>query len=248
MLNTIDPKGTKDLVKEELKEENKVLIKEIAALQKILFAEEKHSILIILQGVDAAGKDGTVRTIFSGINPLGCNVYSFKKPTEEEFAHDFLWRVHKIVPRKGMIHIFNRSHYEDILVPTVEGYYTKERIQARYNHINNFERLLIDSGTKILKFYLHISKEEQLERLTERIENPVKHWKHNDGDWESRKKWDNYMKVYEDIFQKCNEVPWHIIPAERNWVKINAISKILLRTMKELNMKWPKLETEKFKS
>lgn len=248
MLNTIDPRGTEDLVKEEVKEENKALIKEIAALQKILFAEEKHSILIILQGVDAAGKDGTVRTIFSGINPLGCNVYSFKKPTEEEFAHDFLWRVHKIVPRKGMIHIFNRSHYEDILVPTVEGYYTKERIQARYDHINNFERLLTDAGTKILKFYLHISKEEQLERLTERIENPVKHWKHNDGDWESRKKWDNYMKVYEDIFQKCNEVPWHIIPADRNWVKINAISKVLLKTMKELDMKWPGLETEKFKS
>lgn len=247
MLGSIDTRGGADLSKKEVKNENKEIISEIAALQKVLYAEQKHSILIILQGVDAAGKDGTVRTIFSGINPLGCQVHSFKKPTEEEFAHDFLWRVHKIVPRNGMIHIFNRSHYEDILVPTVEGYYSEERIQARYDHINNFERLLTDGGTKILKFYLHISKDEQLERLTERIENPVKHWKHNDGDWESRKKWDKYMAVYEDIFKKCNEVPWHIIPADRNWVKINHVAKILLRTLQELNMQWPDLDTEKFK-
>ncbi len=247
MLKVINPSGPKELNKDKIKKENKELIKRIAELQRILFAEEKHSILLILQGVDASGKDGTVRSIFAGINPLGCNVYSFKKPTEEEFSHDFLWRVHKITPQKGMIHIFNRSHYEDILVPTVEGYYTKEKIKARYDHINNFERLLTDGGTKILKFYLHISKEEQLERLTERIENPIKHWKHNDGDWDSRKKWDKYMKVYEDIFAKCNEVPWHIVPSNRNWLKVNTIAKVLLKTLEDLNLEWPGLETEKFK-
>lgn len=248
MLNGIDPAGPEGLNKDKTKKENQQLIEEIAAYQRKLYAEQKQSILIILQGIDASGKDGTVRTIFSGINPLGCNVYSFKKPTEEEFAHDFLWRVHQLAPQNGMIHIFNRSHYEDILVPTVEGYLDKKVIEKRYDHINNFERLLADSGTVILKFYLHISKEEQLERLTERIENPEKHWKHNDGDWESRKKWDNYMRVYEEIFRKCNEVPWHIVPANRNWIKINTIAKVLLKTLKKMDPEWPDLDTEKFKN
>jgi PPK2 family polyphosphate:nucleotide phosphotransferase len=247
MLSSIDPKGPRDLDKKETKKENERMIREIAELQRVLFADERQSILIILQGLDAAGKDGTVRSIFKGINPLGCNVYGFKKPTEEEFAHDFLWRVHQRVPRNGMIHIFNRSHYEDILVPSVEGYYSAERIARRYDHINHFEQLLEDSGTRILKFYLHISKEEQLERLTERINNPQKHWKHNDGDWDSRKKWDDYMEVYERIFEKCNQVPWHIVPADRNWVKVNAVAKILLETLKEMQLSWPDLETEKFK-
>jgi len=129
----------------------------------------------------------------------------------------------------------------------VEGYYSNKIIERRYDHIDNFERLLTDGGTTILKFYLHISKEEQLERLTERIENPVKHWKHNDGDWDSRKKWDSYMDVYENIFKKCNEVPWHIVPADRNWLKVNEIAKILLKTLQDLNLEWPKLDTEKFK-
>ena len=247
MLSSIDPRGPRDLDKKQTKQDNEDMIRQIAELQRVLFAEEKQSILIILQGVDAAGKDGTVRSIFKGVNPLGCNVYGFKKPTDEEFAHDFLWRVHQRVPRNGMIHIFNRSHYEDILVPSVEGYYSAERIARRYDHINHFEQLLEDSGTRILKFYLHISKEEQLERLTERINNPQKHWKHNDGDWESRKKWDDYMEVYEQIFEKCNQIPWHIVPADRNWVKVNAVAKVLLATLKEMQLSWPDLDTEKFK-
>lgn len=247
MLDNINTRGSENLNKDQIKKENKKLIAEIGELQRILYAEEKHGVLVLLQGVDASGKDGTIRTIFGGINPLGCQVHSFKKPTDEEFAHDFLWRVHKIVPKKGMIHIFNRSHYEDILVPSVEGYYSKERIERRYDHINNFERLITDSGTKIIKFYLHISKDEQLERLTERIENPEKYWKHNDGDWESREKWDSYQKVYETIFKRCNEVPWHIIPADRNWVKINAVAKIMLKALKEMNPQWPNLESERFK-
>jgi len=246
MLESINTRGSDELDKDAIKAENQGLIEKIDALQRILFAEDKHALLIILQGVDASGKDGTVNEILNGINPFGSRVFSFKKPTEEEFAHDFLWRVHQILPRKGMIHIFNRSHYEDILVPSVEGYYSKEIVARRYDHINNFERLLADQGTKVLKFYLHISKEEQLERLKERLEKPEKFWKHNDGDWDSRAKWDAYMAVYETIFEKCNECPWHIIPADRNWVKINAIAKIVLKTLEDLDPKWPSLETERF--
>ncbi len=246
MLANIDTKGPANLNKDAVKEENKLLIAKIEGYQRILFAEDKHALLIILQGVDAAGKDGVVKGILNGINPFGSRVFSFKKPTEEEFAHDFLWRVHQIVPRKGMIHIFNRSHYEDILVPSVEGYYSKEIIDRRYDHINNFERLLADQGTKVLKFYLHISKEEQFTRLTERLENPEKFWKHNDSDWDSREKWDTYMNVYESIFEKCNETPWHIIPADRNWVKMNAIAKIVLKTLEDLDLKWPSLDTDRF--
>lgn len=246
LLPTISPDGPEGWDKDTIKEENKMIIKEIAELQRVLYAEEQRSILLILQGVDASGKDGTVRKIFSGVNPLGCRVYGFKKPTEEEFAHDFLWRIHKVVPKKGMIHIFNRSHYEDILVPSVIKSFSEEVIEQRYEQINQFEALLESTGTKIIKCYLHISKDEQLERLTERIENPTKHWKHNDGDWKSRKMWDDYMGVYEKIFERCNNVPWNIIPANKNYVKINYVAKLLLETLKSMDLKWPELETETF--
>ena len=158
-LNKIDPNGSKKLNKEETKAENVKLAAKIIELQKIMRAEQKHSLLIILQGMDASGKDGAVRSVFSGVNPEGVNVKSWKKPTEEEFAHDFLWRIHKHTPAKGMIQVFNRSHYEDILVPSVNGYIDKKTIKKRYDYINNFERMLEDNGTKVLKFYLHISKD-----------------------------------------------------------------------------------------
>ncbi|MCG8575511.1 MAG: polyphosphate kinase [Flavobacteriales bacterium] len=247
MLQGVDPNGPSIWNKEDVKKENKELIREITKLQRLLYADGKRSLLIILQGIDAAGKDGTVRAIFSGINPLGCNVFSFKPPTEEELAHDFLWRIHSKVPAKGMIHIFNRSHYEDILVPSVEGYLDQEIIDERFDQINHFEKLITSNGTKILKFYLHISKEEQLDRLTERIENPTKHWKHNDGDWESRKKWDDYMNVYEQLFSRCNDIPWHIVPANRNWVKVNYVAREILHALQEMELSWPGLETERFK-
>lgn len=246
ILNTISTTAPPEWDKDEIKKENKTLIKRIKELQRVMYAQGTQSLLLILQGVDAAGKDGTVRKIFSGVNPLGCRVYAFKKPTEEEMAHDFLWRVHKTVPAKGMIHIFNRSHYEDILVPSVLGTHTKKQIDRRYEQINEFERLLASEGTRIVKCYLHISKEEQLERLTERLENPQKHWKHNDGDWSSRKMWDDYMNVYETIFKRCNEIPWHIIPADKNWVKVNFVAKELVKNMEEMDLKWPGLETETF--
>lgn len=246
ILNTISTTGPEEWDKDQIKLENKELIDRIAELQKLLYADGSKSILLILQGVDASGKDGTVRKIFSSVNPLGCRVFSFKAPTEEERSHDFLWRIHKVVPGKGMIHIFNRSHYEDILVPSVTGSIPQKEIEKRFEQINQFEELLKANGTHIVKCYLHISKEEQLLRLTERIENPMKFWKHNDGDWQSRKLWDDYMKTYEAIFQKCNKVHWNIIPADRNWVKINYIARELLHVMENMDLKWPGLETETF--
>lgn len=187
-LKNISTKGVSELSKRELKLENKQLSKEIVALQTKLMAAGTQSLLVIFQGVDASGKDGALRDVFRAINPAGCNVYSFKKPTPKEMRHDFLWRVHKVCPAAGMIQIFNRSHYEDILVPSVEGYIPQEIIDARYGIINSFEKMLEDNGTKVLKFYLHISKERQEEKLTDRVNVPEKHWKHNDGDWEVRKK------------------------------------------------------------
>ncbi len=233
--------------KEAIKAENEKMVQEIVDFQRRLYADGRHSMLIILQGMDAAGKDGATRKVFSGANPLGIKVKSFKKPTEEEFAHDFLWRVHQHTPEKGMIQVFNRSHYEDILVPSVEGYFSEDFIEKRYDQINNFEKLLVEgNNTTVLKFYLHTSKEEQFERLTERIENPLKHWKHNDGDWETREKWDEYRKVYQKIFEKCDDPKWHIIPSDRNWEKENYIARVVLAAFKKMDLRYPELKTELF--
>ena len=177
---------------------------------------------------------------------MGCSITAFKAPTKEELNHDFLWRIHQHAPEKGMIKIFNRSHYEDILVPTVEDLFSKEEIEKRYEHINNFEELLTDSGVKIIKCYLHISREEQKERLQERLELPHKFWKHNDHDWESREKWDDYMNVYEDIFKKCDTVPRHIISADQDRWKVHQIATLLLETFESMDLSWPGLDTEMF--
>ncbi len=234
-------------LKEQIKAENIELTTKIAELQHNMYAEGKHSLLIILQGMDASGKDGAVRRTFKTVNPTGIHIQAFKKPNEEEFAHDFLWRVHKHTPRKGMIQVFNRSHYEDILVPSVYGYIPKDEIKKRFELINAFEQQIESNGTKILKFYLHISKDEQYKRLMERIEVREKQWKHNDGDWETRKHWDEFMNVYEEIFEKCNHPKWHIVPATKNWEKVNFIAKRVLKSMQDMDIKWPKIETEKFK-
>jgi PPK2 family polyphosphate:nucleotide phosphotransferase len=246
MLESIDTKAPDYGKKKEIKKENKKLLDTIIDLQKKMQGEKKHSLLIILQGMDAAGKSGAAK-VLAGVNPAGIRVKSFKKPTEEEFAHDFLWRVHKYVPAKGMIQIFDRSHYEDILVPSVKGYFSEEVIQERYELINYFEKLIQHNGTRILKFYLHVSRETQKERLMERVTNPEKHWKHNDGDWETREDWDKYMAVYEDLFIKCNDVPWKIIPSGNNWYKENLIAKAIIKEMESMDMKWPNLESELFK-
>ena len=211
--NTKEPKGWD---KEEVKEENKALLQQIYTLQRKLYAEGKRSLLIVMQGMDAAGKDGLTRNLFALASPAWTEVQSFKKPTERESAHHYLWRISKALPKRGNIGVFNRSHYEDILVPSVYGYIDKKAIQKRYEQINNFEKLLVEEGTEVLKFYLNESFEKQEEKLIERTKNPSKFWKHSDGDWETREYWEDFMKVYESIFDKCDTVPWHIIPSDKN--------------------------------
>ena len=232
--------------KGEIKERTKSMLKEIGALQYKMYAEQKHSLLIVFQGLDASGKDGLTRGLLRYCNPIGVKIKGFKKPTPDEFARDFLWRVHQAAPAKGDIQIFVRSHYEDILVPSVEGYYTEEMIAQRYGLINDFEKLLEHNDTHILKFFLNVSLEAQEERLRERIELKEKHWKHKDGDWETRKKFDKYLEVYEKVLEECNDIPWHVVPADKNWQKLYFVANEVLKTLKSLNSQWPDLESEMF--
>lgn len=228
----------KDATKKELDE----IVEELDELQNMLYAENKHSVLIVLQGMDASGKDGLVRAVFSGINPHGVRVHPFKVPTEKELSHDFLWRIHKVTPPSGMIHIFNRSHYEDILVTRVHGIIDDETAEKRIKAINDFEQLLAEhNNTHILKFYLHVSQEEQHERLVERLKLPRKMWKYNSRDFDESAKWDTYMGYYEQAFNECNKVPWHIVPADQNWYKAYYVAKTLRDTLKSLNMKYPSI-------
>jgi PPK2 family polyphosphate:nucleotide phosphotransferase len=213
-------------------------------LQNVLYAEHKHAVLIILQGMDASGKDGTIRHVMRGINPQGVQVTSFKVPTAEELDHDFLWRIHRHAPARGMIAIFNRSHYEDVLVVRVEELVPRSVWEARYEHINAFERLLADSGVIILKFFLHISKAEQKKRFEERLRAPEKQWKFAVGDLKVRQKWDDYMAAYEDALTHCNTpwAPWHIVPADRKWYRNLVISSVLVETLERLDMRYPSAE------
>jgi len=226
---------TEKLRKKKIIKQTELLAQEIGEWQHKLYAECKKSILVVLQGVDASGKDGTVKNVFRNCNPSGIDVYAFKKPSEEEFAHDFLWRVHKVTPRKGNIMVFNRSHYEDILIQRVHHWITEEHVVKRMKAINAFEELLaFDNQTTILKFYLHISKEEQEKNLQERIDDPAKRWKHNDNDWEERKHWDKYMECYEYVIQQ-SEISWHIIPADKAYYRNYLIAQTVLKTLKEMN-------------
>ena len=216
----------------------------LTELQELLYAENKRRILIVLQAMDTGGKDGTIRRVFSGVNPQGVRVASFKVPTPEELAHDYLWRVHKVVPGNGEIVIFNRSHYEDVLVVRVHNIVPKEVWSKRYEQINNFERLLAETGTTILKFFLHIDLDEQKERLQARLDDPAKHWKFRLGDLDERKLWPEYMKAYEDALEKTSTdyAPWYVIPANRKWYRDLVISRILVETLEGLNMQYPKSE------
>lgn len=240
------PTFNKEWKKDEIKEKTEMMLKDIGELQHKMFAGNKQSVLIILQGTDASGKDGVAKGLLKYCNPIGLRIHSFKKPTPEEYAHDFLWRVHEKCPPAGTMQIFIRSHYEDILVPSVEKYIPQTVIEKRYSQINNFESLLEENGTRVLKFFFNVSKEVQEERLMERIENKEKHWKHKDGDWDTREKFDAYMAVYQKLLKKCNVIPWHIIPADKNWQKLYAVAGVVLEALKQLNLKWPPLETEKF--
>lgn len=242
MINLTDysTKAPKDLKKNMTKAKFKLLAEEIAELQHTMYAEQKHSLLVIFQGMDASGKDGSTKNVFRQCSPIGVEVKGFKKPTEEEFAHDFLWRVHKEAPQKGMVKIFNRSHYEDILIQRVHGWISEERVRQRMESINAFERLLAyDNNTTIIKCYLHISEGRQKEKLQERIDLPEKHWKHNSGDWKERKLWDKYMAAYHDVLNHCNDIPWHIIPADQRWYRNYTVAKIVLKTLKEMNPQLP---------
>jgi PPK2 family polyphosphate:nucleotide phosphotransferase len=246
ILDVFDADGLNDWDKQEKIDKTEKNIDKIAELINLLYAEKKQSVLLVLQGMDASGKDGLTREIFKKISPTWVKVCSFKKPTDEEFAHDFLWRIHKHLPEKGMVQVFNRSHYEDILVPSVYGYLDKKTIQNRYKQINDFEEMLEENGTKIIKIYLNVSYEKQEEKLLERINLKEKHWKHSDNDWATREHWNEFMEVYEDIFKKCDNPKWHIVACNRNWTKNYEVSEILLETLEKMNPQFPDLVSEKF--
>jgi PPK2 family polyphosphate:nucleotide phosphotransferase len=213
-------------------------------LQELLHAEHKHKVLIVLQAMDTGGKDGTIRHVFEGVNPQGVRVASFKKPTPEELGHDFLWRVHKQVPGRGEIVIFNRSHYEDVLVVRVHDLAPKGVWSKRYDHINDFERMLVDEGTTVLKFFLHIDLDEQKERLQARLDEPNKRWKFNPADLEERKLWPKYVKAYEDAISKTSTdwAPWYVVPANRKWYRNLVVGTVIIETLEDLNMRYPEPE------
>ena len=216
------------------------LSEQLGELQELLFAAHRHAVLIVLQGMDTSGKDGTIKHVMSHVNPLGCRVEAFKVPTEEELAHDFLWRVHKVTPARGMMTIFNRSHYEDVIVVRVHDLVPKSMWEARYDHIVDFERTLADSGTLILKFFLHISLEEQEERLLAREQDPSKAWKLSAADWRERERWDDYMQAYEDAIVRTStkHAPWHIVPADKKWFRNLAIAEAAVEALEAHRAEW----------
>lgn len=235
-ISTEAPEGVK---KKELAEETAKLVERLGELHNRMYAGGKYSMLIILQGMDGSGKDGAVRRVFSNCSIAGLDLVSYKKPTEEEFAHDFLWRVHKWVPQKGMTTIFNRSHYEDILIQRVHGWIDMERVEKRMAAINAFEDLIqFDNNTLVFKFYMHISHEEQGIQLQQRLDDPAKFWKHNDNDWEERKLWDKYMEAYEYAINKST-TPWYICPVDNRWYRDYFMAKTLVEGLEKLDMKLP---------
>lgn len=242
-LAKIDTRAPKKVNKESIKKETQKLKFRLEELQNLMYAESKHALLVILQGMDASGKDGVIRNVFTAINPMGCNVTAFKRPTDPEMKHDFLWRIHEHVPAKGMIGIFNRSHYEDVLIQRVHKWVDEKTIQQRFNHINNFEKLLMETNTHVLKFYLHVSKEEQLTRLNERLNDKTKMWKHNADDMKERELWIEYRKAYESAFENCSvNAPWNIVPSDQNWYKEYIIATKVVQTLESLNMQFPGLK------
>ncbi len=242
-LNQWDPNDKSAFAgdKREAREALQALNERLEALQEQLYAEDKHKVLIVLQAMDTGGKDGIIRHVFEGVNPQGVKVASFKKPTPEELARDYLWRVHKHTPGRGEIVIFNRSHYEDVLVVRVHNLVPPEVWGRRYAHINDFERLLADEGTTILKFYLHIDLDEQKERFQSRLDEPHKRWKFNLGDLEERKLWPEYMQAYEDVLSKTSTewAPWYVVQANRKWYRNLVVATVLVETLEGLDMSYP---------
>jgi PPK2 family polyphosphate:nucleotide phosphotransferase len=239
-LSKIDPGQTGGFEKNEGKDRARDLEDELGELQELLYAAQTHSLLVVLQGMDTSGKDGTIRKVFRDANPQGCRVTSFKVPTPLELDHDFLWRIHRETPERGMIGIFNRSHYEDVVVVRVKDLVPKPVWRSRYDQINGFERLLVESNTLVAKFYLHISKEEQEQRLLAREQEVEKAWKLNASDWIERESWDDYIAAYEDALTRCNSevAPWHIIPADHKWFRDIAVTEVLVNLLRPLRDGW----------
>lgn len=241
-LKDFDPDFHRGWDKEETKAKTADLVKRIAELQELLYASCNCSVLLLFQGLDASGKDGSVKCVLQEVNPAGVETANFKVPSTEERAHDYLWRVHKAVPRHGNIGVFNRSHYEAVLVERILGLASKEVCKRRCAEIVDFERMLVANGVLILKFFLHISKEEQAERFRERLSNPHKNWKFSESDLETRKHWSEYMQAYEDMLNKTShpDARWHIVPADRNWYRNYVIARAVVTALESLKLKWPK--------
>jgi PPK2 family polyphosphate:nucleotide phosphotransferase len=227
--------------KKEAKKQTAKNLERLNELQEMLYAQGEHALLIVLQAMDAGGKDGTIKHVMGAFNPQGVQVTPFKVPTEEELAHDFLWRIHKAVPRKGMVGIFNRSHYEDVLVVRVHELVPEGVWRRRYGQINNFERLLAGNKVTVVKFFLHISKEEQAERFRARQQTPSKQWKFSPSDLKERDLWDDYMAAFEDALSRCNTeyAPWYVIPANHKWYRNLAVSEVLVETLEKLDLRYP---------
>jgi PPK2 family polyphosphate:nucleotide phosphotransferase len=237
-----DPRDTLGLEgKEQAKEDLDGLVAKLEKLQGRLYAESRRSVLLVLQGLDASGKDGVIRAVFEGVNPQGCRVVGFKAPTSTELAHDYLWRIHAVLPERGYIGIFNRSHYEDVIAVRMLDLAPKEVWSRRPGHINEFERMLTDEGTTVVKVFLHVSKDEEAQRFRDRIADPDKQWKFRQADLEVHAKYDDYMAAYEELLEQTSTVwaPWHVVPADRNWVKAHAVATLLVDTLEKLDPQFP---------
>ena len=245
-LSKIDTGDTRGLTEEQARAKFQAVEQELADLQTLMYGANSHSVLVVLQAMDTGGKDGTVRNVMGSVNPQGCSVTSFKTPAPIELAHDFLWRVHEAAPRKGMIGIFNRSHYEDVLVVRVHNLVPKPVWKGRYEHIVNFEKLLTDSNTIVMKFFLHISKEEQEMRLRKREQDPDKSWKLSVGDWHERELWDDYMKAYEDAIANTStaDAPWYIVPANHKWYRDLIVTQAIVERLRPYRKIWYKQLTQ----
>jgi len=247
LLSDDDATPPKDLPKgDELERKLEKQLEKLGKLQQVFYADGRHALLVVVQGRDASGKDGVVGTVFSACNPQGVEVKSFKAPNSLELEHDYLWRIHNAVPRRGMIGIFNRSHYEDVLVVRVHSLVPKEVWSGRYQQINDFERMLAENGTVILKFFLHVSRDEQKQRMIERIDDPAKNWKFNAGDLDERKLWDEYTEAYRDALRKCSTpwAPWYVVPADKNKARNYLVAKRIVAALEDLHLEFPKPKTD----
>lgn len=241
-LKTIDPDGKDyNLSREECEERFQKLREELISLQEVLYAEGRQKLLVVFQAMDGGGKDGTIRSVFQGTNPQGVEVTSFKKPSEDELSHDYLWRIHKAAPASGMIGVFNRSHYEDVLVVRVHKIVPEAVWKPRYKQINSFEEMLAASGTRIVKFFLHISKKEQNVRFDERLQDPQKRWKFDPADLEKRALWSEYESAFEDMLSRCStdHAPWYVVPADQNWYRDYIVCSVLVQTLRDMKPKYP---------